>query len=301
MLAGMAKLAGGTLLSRGLFGGPSEAGTSRYAPKLSVQAYIWIQQFQSQKKTIGEGVEEALAAIHQAGYRRVELLSDFFQPDVRAKTLALLAKYELEPATTYAGGTMHEAPAAEKAIAEILELARVLKGAGTRWIVTNPSPKPRQARKSDEELNTQARYLNQLAGELHKLGVGLMIHHHTPELVDNAREWRHLLGHTDPQLVFCCVDVNWAVRGGQDALAFLRKTGDRLVSLHLRNDMQGVWMEDFGPGDIDYQKVADYLKQINFNGYLVVELAYEKDTKIARSLEEDLRLSKLYAERVFGL
>jgi inosose dehydratase len=91
------------------------------------------------------------------------------------------------------------------------------------------------------------------------------------------------------------------MRGGQAPLAFLREVGGRLASLHLRNDQQGVWMEDFGPGDIDYAKVAEYLKEIRFSGYLVVELAYEKATRIARSLEEDLRLSRLYAEKVFDL
>jgi inosose dehydratase len=128
-----------------------------------------------------------------------------------------------------------------------------------------------------------------------------MVHHHTPELADNAREWRFQLQHTDPQLVFCCVDVNWAVRGGQEPVAFLREAGNRLASLHLRNNQEGAWTEDFGAGDIDYSKIADYLKEIGFSGYLVVELAYEKRTKITRPLEEDLRLSRLYAEQVFGL
>jgi inosose dehydratase len=167
--------------------------------------------------------------------------------------------------------------------------------------VTNPSPKPHGERKTDAELGLQARNLNRLGAELHKQGVHLMVHHHTPELVDNAREWRFQLQHTDPQLVSCCVDVDWAVRGGQEPLAFLREVGKRLASLHLRNDQQGVWMEEFGAGDIVYSKITDYLKEIGFSGYLVVELAYEKSTKITRSLEEDLRLSRLYAEKVFGL
>jgi sugar phosphate isomerase/epimerase len=60
-------------------------------------------------------------------------------------------------------------------------------------------------------------------------------------------------------------------------------------------------MEEFGPGDIDYSKITDYLKEIGYSGYLVVELAYEKGTTTTRSLEDDLRLSRLYAEKVFGL
>jgi sugar phosphate isomerase/epimerase len=84
-------------------------------------------------------------------------------------------------------------------------------------------------------------------------------------------------------------------------MPFLRRVGARIESLHLRNSQQGVWMEDFGPGDVDYSQVAEYLHQINYKGFLVVELAYEKDTVITRSLEDDLRRSRIYTEKVFGL
>jgi len=301
MLSGMSKLAGATLLNRRLLLGSSEASAAHYAPKLSVEIYIWIQHLASEKKTLAEGVDEVLASFHGAGYRRVELNQDFFKPELRERTFALLAKYNLAPETIYAGTTMHEAAAAEKSVKEVVEVARLLKPHGTRVIVTNPSPKPGQARKTDEELDTQAKYVDQLGAELHQQGMKLALHHHTPELVDNAREWRHLLQHTNPRRVYCCVDVHWAYRGGQEVMTFIRETGHRLVELHLRNSKQGVWTEDFGPGDIDYQKVADYLRGISFKGYLVVELAYEKDTQIIRSLDEDLRLSRQYAEKIFAL
>jgi len=301
MLSGMAKLAGATLLSRRLLLGGNATSAAHYAPKLSVEVYIWTQQLASEKKTLAEGVDEVLASFHGAGYRRVELNQDFFKPELRERTLALLAKYKLAPETIYAGTTLHEAAAAEKSVKESVELARLLKPHGTRIIVTNPSPKPNHATKTDEELGTQAKYVDQLGAELHQQGITLALHHHTPELVDNAREWRYLLQHTNPRRVYCCVDVHWAYRGGQEVMTFIRETGDRLVELHLRNSKQGVWMEDYGPGDIDYQKVADYLRGIGFTGYLVVELAYEKGTQITRSLDEDLRLSRIYTDKIFGL
>jgi len=295
MFYGVAKLAGATLLSRQLLFG------AQYAPKLSVEIYIWIQHLETEKKTLAEGVEEVLASFHGAGYRRVELNQDFFRPPLRERTFTLLAKYHLAPETVYAGTTLHETAAAEKSVREVVELAGVLKPHGTRVIVTNPSPKPGQALKTEEELDTQAKYVNRLAEEIRGLGMKLALHHHTPELLEHAREWRHLMQHTDPSRVYCCVDVHWAYRGGQEVMNFLSETGDRLVELHLRNSRQGIWMEDFGPGDIDYQKIADYLRGISFSGYLVVELAYEKGTEVTRSLDEDLRLSRLYTEKVFGL
>jgi inosose dehydratase len=276
------------------------AGSSSYLPILTTQIYVWTQQFQKQNTPYLDGLEEALPAIRRAGYPRVELMADFLRPHLRSKTLALLKKHELEMPTMYSGSTLHEPEAAEKSIAEILELAEALEPAGLRALTTNPSPKPRQARKSEEELNLQARSLNRLGDELQKRGVRLLVHHHTPELVDDAHEWRHQLEHTDPELVSCCVDVHWAFRGGREPLAFLRETGHRLASVHLRNSRGGVWTEDFDDGDVDYRKIADYLKEMKYDQYLVVELAYEKGTEITRSLEENLRRSRLYTEKLFG-
>lgn len=297
MLGRVAALGGAAFASR-LGGARAAAG---YHPVLSVQAYIWIQHFEKWKKSLAEGAEEMLATFQRAGYRNVDLNDAFFAPPLRAQTLDLLRKNGLAMPTFYANSVMHEARLAEHSIKTILELAEATKSAGVRGIVTNPSPKPNPGRKSDGELAVQARNLNLLGAELQKLGVRLMVHHHTPELVENAREWRHQLANTDPRLVGCCVDLHWAYRGGQEPMAFLREAGPRLESLHLRNSKGGVWMEDFRDGDVNYHAVADYLKETGYQGYLVVELAYENGTTVTRSLEEDLKLSRIYTERTFGL
>jgi inosose dehydratase len=301
ILGNVVKFAGATLIPPGLIWGSPDKGAGGYAPKLSVEGYIWTQYFASQKVTLAEGDEEALRETHQAGYQRVELSADFFTPVVREHTRELLAKFALNPESIYAGTTLHEPPAAERSIQFVLELARFLKPLGTRVIITNPSPKPNQQRKSENELKTQAHYINQLGAALRRQGIRLLLHHHTPELRDNAREWWYELQHTNPKLAGCCVDVHWAYRGGQEVMPFLRRVGTRIESLHLRNSQHGAWMEDFGPGDVDYTQVAEYLHQINYEGFLVVELAYEKDTVMTRGLEEDLRRSRIYTEKVFGL
>ena len=268
MLTGVAKLAGATLLSQPALFGSGPAAGARYRPKLSVQNYIWIQRLEVEKKTLADGLDEVLSSFLDAGYPRVELGSGFFTQELRDKTLALLDQYKMVPETFFPDSTMYEASAAEKSVNDALELARLLQPHGTRVIVINPVPKPENAPKTDEELNTQARYVAQLGDELHNLGMKLALHHHTPELINNQREWRHLMQHTDPNRVYCCVDVHWAYRGGQDVMTFLRAARDRLLVLHLRNSKEGVWMEDFGPGDVDYPSVANYLRTIKFEGYL---------------------------------
>ena len=298
-LRNAAELAAGSLAAPRL--ALSSTQRTSYSPKLSIEGYIWTQYFAAQKLTLAEGVEEALRETHQAGYRRIELSAEFFAPEVRKRTSELLEKFELSPESVYAGTTLHEPPAAEMSIRSVLELAAFLKPLGTRVIITNPSPKPNQERKSDLELRTQAHYINQLGAALRHRGVRLLLHHHTPELREQAREWWYELEHTSPKNAGCCVDVHWAYRGGQEVMPFVRRVGARLESLHLRNSQHGVWMEDFGPGDVDYAPLAAYLHDIKYQGFLVVELAYEKGTPMTRGLEEDLRRSRLYTEKVFGL
>ena len=59
-------------------------------------------------------------------------------------------------------------------------------------------------------------------------------------------------------------------------------------------------MEVFGDGDIDYRGVAAHLKSELLEPLLIVELAYRPDTVITRPLEEDLRLTRIYAEHIFN-
>ena len=96
------------------------------------------------------------------------------------------------------------------------------------------------------------------------------------------------------------VDVDWIKRGGQDVMTLVKEAGKRITSLHLRSAQNGVWMEEFGDGDVDYREVAAYLKKQKWSGLMLVELAYEKGTKPTRGLEENLRRSREYAEKIFA-
>ncbi len=268
-----------------------------YKPELAVQFYVWQQQFREEKKTVAQGMEEAFAAVARAGYKRVDLTSQFWTPEVRAKTRALLKQHRLEAPVVYNGGAMHEPALAEKTIADTLAIAEVAKAAGARALTFNTAPL--KQRKTDEQIAVQAKFLDRLGAGLRDRKMDLMIHQHAPEMAENSREWRYELAHTDPKLVKFCLDVDWVKRGGQDPMTLLRECAPRLRSLHLRSMRQGVWMEEFGDGDVDFRQVAAFLRKTGFQGWLVVELAYEKDTRKTRTLEENLRRSREYAERIF--
>ena len=280
---------------------PAWAAAAGYKPKISVATYIWVQQFGSRKIKPIDGLDEAYGSLHRAGYRYVELINSFLQGDLRAKTITLMKKYKLRCSLAYNGGPMHENAGAEKTIATTLDIAQAAKSLGAVGMVLNPSPLPKGARKTDDELRIQADNVNKLGRQLKARGMRLMLHNHAPEMMENAREWRHLLHNTDPQLVWTCLDTDWVRYGKQDVLALVKESGKRIGDIHLRNTQNGVWMEDLGSGDIDYAAVAGYLKGIGYDGYLAVELAYAHETPITRSVEEDLRRSREFTEKTFGV
>lgn len=278
--------------------GTSLGAARGYKPALAAQFYIWVQKFDREKKSLAEGAGEAFRSVRRAGYKRIELMSNLFTDDARDHTLAAIRENGLEIPIVYNGCTMHEEAAAEKAIEENLKLAETIRPTGSRIIEINADGKPHGAAKTDAELAVQARCMTRLAEALKARGFGLLIHNHTPEMENNAREWRAMLRDTPAGF---CLDLHWVYRAGQDPLGLLREAGKRVGGLHLRNSQRGVWTEAFGDGDMDYRPIAAYLKESGYSGYLMVELAYEKDTQVTRPLEEDLRISREYAQKLFGV
>jgi inosose dehydratase len=268
---------------------------------MSVEGYIVQQYATRQKKPLGDVLAEVFGMAHAAGFHNIEINQGFFTSELRERTLALLKANELRMPSVYVGGAMHTRDAAAATTARALEIAGLCKPFGCVAVVNNPDPKPAAAQKTDEELTVQASSLNYLGQILKRNGFELRVHHHTPELVDNAREWRHILQHTDPKYVALCLDLDWVHQGGLKPLDLLKEAGNRVHEIHVRNAKDKLWLEDLEDGDVDYREIAAFMKQEKLKPLVVVELAYRDNTTITRPLVEDLRLSRIYAEQVFGL
>ena len=268
---------------------------------MAVEAYIFQQYAQSLKQPLDAVIPSALRMAQAAGFRNIELNTAFFTPAERARTLSLVRSCSLQMPSVYVGGAMHEVDKAEQTIARAVEFGDLCRPFGCKAVVNNPDPKPNEQPKTESELAVQAEWLNRMGRTLAGHGFELRIHHHTPQLENNAREWRHILQHTDPEYVHICVDVDWAYEGGFEPISFLQEAGNRLREIHARSARNKLWLEDLEDSDIDYRRVAEYLRQHGLNPLIVIELAYRPNTIVTRTLEEDLRLSRLYAEKVFGV
>lgn len=269
--------------------------------QIAVEGYIFAQYAQSVKKPLDAVMAQVLSMARRAGFRNIELNTQFFEPPGRNQTLSLLRSEDLSMPSVYVGGPLHQRELADRTIATALEIGAVCKPFGCKAIVTNPDPKANNAAKTDTELAVETDSLNRMGHALAQHGFQLRVHHHTPQLENNAHEWRAILQDTDPRYVFICVDVDWAYEGGYEPVPFMREVGNRLHEIHVRSAKNKIWLEDVEDSDIDYRKVAEYLKQEHLTPLIVVELAYRPNTVIKRSLEEDLRRSRIYTEKVFGI
>jgi inosose dehydratase len=240
-----------------------------------------------------------VAGCKAAGYRTIEIMSALFAKGGHQTLSRLRAEHGVEFPVVYDGRPIHQRDTIDQSIAAALDSARLAKQLGAGAINFNPTPKPGGELKTPAELDIEAGAINRLGEALAKDGMRLFLHQHSPEMKENAREWRHWLRNTDPKLASFCLDTDWVLRGGQDVMTILEEAMPRLASMHLRSSKQKVWAETFGDGDIDYRQVAARLKKAGYRGFLFVELAYEKDTAITRPLVENLRIAREYAERVF--
>ncbi len=291
----VALLLGGVPAARG------ESSEKGYNPKVCVGLYAWVQDRGKKGTSLWDDLDAVFGEVHEAGFNAVEgFLGDFFGNDERAeRTRRLAAKHKITLAGLYTGAPLHNEEAGRKAMASILEMAKRAKASPNPFIDVNPDPLPGGAKKTDEQLATQVRLLNELGKQLSELGMSLVIHNHAPEIQHNAREYRYNVQHVDPAYVGFCIDTDWFKRGGQDATQLTKEAGRKIKAAHLRNGKDGVWLETLGPGDVDYEAIAEFLREIHFTGWLSLELAIEGGTKVTHGIVENHRLGREYIEKVF--
>lgn len=209
-----------------------------------------------------------------------------------------LNQHGLSMKSLYVNSILHDPAQAEASITQVLEIARAAKSLGTKIIVTNPSPIRwgGDEDKSDEQLRFQASALDRLGELLAKDGLTLAYHNHDAELRQGGREFHHMLTATNADFVKLCLDAHWIYRGcGNsevavfDALAHYWK---RVVELHLRQSVNGIWTEAFSmQGDINYTRLFDFLQERGRQPHLVLEQAVEAQSPQALSVIQAHRKS----------
>jgi len=216
--------------------------------------------------------------------------------------LVLLDKYGLCINHIWHSGRLYPAEMAEKTISRTIDVLDRCEPLGSSEFFFDPFGD--KGPLSEEEASIQNRGLDRIGREVVNRGMKLCVHNHEGPMRYDAKEWRGVLRNTDPALVSMCLDLDWTWQAGTDPFPLLYEAGDsgRLGALHLRTQHMKITdqtMED--GGDIDFYRVANYLKKIEFDGTLVEETEWMKETKVTRSPRENKRLARIWCEKVFGV
>lgn len=249
------------------------------AMPVSCNSYNWLTFYRRSGGVWGKNLDEDFMEFSKTGIKAYEPgLSGL---EEARQLIPVLKKYGIAMPSVYVNSTLHQKDKAAESISAVLKIADELKSFGTKIIVTNPSPIKWGSNdlKTDAELETQAKSMEELGRQLKQRGMTLAYHTHEIELKAGAREFHHILLNTSPEFVSFCFDVHWIYRGSSNSQVavfdVLKLYGKRVVELHLRQSKGEIWSETFGEGDIDYARLAIELKKLNLRPHLVIEQCIE--------------------------
>jgi inosose dehydratase len=270
---------------------------------ISSNTYNWFTFYKREGKDWGKDWNACIKEYTQCGLTAIEPGFSTLT-DVKA-LLPVLDKHKISIPSVYANSVLHKREEGKKSMETILSIAEVIKNHGTQILVTNPTPIRwgGDEVKTDAELSIQLENLEELGKQLKNLGISLAYHTHDTELMGGAKEFHHMLQNTSKENVSFCFDVHWVFRGSQDsALAVydvMKMYGDRIIELHLRQSVNGVWSQTFGPGDIDYTKIANALQRLQLRPHLVIEQCIEDKTVVNINVVEAHKRNLIAVKQVF--
>lgn len=295
--------AGAALAAGGLFAAAkdlnrAEGAVSIPKKKVVVGAHPWVYAATQPKNDIYPVLDQIFADMKYAGMDGVELMHTALQPDGAVDRIAkLIEKNQLPVIGTSFSGKMWNAKKQGEVLQDAeLVVTRLAKlGGKTLGTSVGSSPKP----KTDEQLDAQAECLKKVIALCKANGVELNLHNHTYEVTNNEHDLKGTLARVPD--VKLGPDLNWLIRAGVDPVDFIKRHADRIVFLHLRDQKaDGKWSEAMGEGDTDYAAIAAVLKEIDFSGYAVIELAHESDFTPTRPLRESLKISREFVRTKIG-
>jgi sugar phosphate isomerase/epimerase len=181
-----------------------------------------------------------------------------------------------------------------------LTIPRLAKlGGRTLGVSVGPIKWGEKIRKTAEQLDAQAEVLRKLLALCARHGVVLNLHNHTYEVENDMHDLEGTLARIPD--IKLGPDLNWLVRAGVDPAGFIRKFGRRIVFMHLRDQKKnGRWSEGLGEGDTDFAAIGRALREIEFKGDVVIELAHESGFQLTRPLGETWKLSRKFVKDVLG-
>jgi sugar phosphate isomerase/epimerase len=275
---------------------------TRNRSNVVVGGHPWVYAATQRNHDITPVLPQIFADMHYAGLDAIELMHTALRPDDAVERIRLLSSQHSLPVIgmSFSGAMWDRAQhgaVLDDARLVIPRLAQV--GGRTLGISVGAVQWGAMIRKSPEQLDAQADCLREIFALCDAHDIVPNLHNHTYEVENDLHDLRGTLKRLPGTKLG--PDLNWLVRGGVDPAWFLREFGPQIVFLHLRDQhADGRWSEALGEGDMDWEGIAEALRDIQFRGDAIIELAHESDFVPTRPLRESLRLSRVFVRETLG-
>ena len=263
--------------------------------------------------------EQGLKEAHDLGYRACETFTHIgLEYEDRLDDFRkLLDSHEMKLSALYAGatggGNFGDPTKFEDCVAYNGRVAKLLAAMGADRIVFGPGRRPEGGPDADY-LKQVAKTVNEAAKATLEHGVKACLHPHMYTEVQDRNEIDYVLENTDPNYVFFAPDTAHIHKAGFDPVAVMRDHADRIAYLHLKDvtpedpDAESfpIIMEkadqalpifcELGLGTVNLTGCVDFLREINYNGWITVEIDQSTSTPL-----NSMTICRDYVEKELGV
>jgi inosose dehydratase len=207
-----------------------------------------------------------------------------------------VSKRNLYVCTISFGGPVNDPAQHKRVVENAKEAMRFLQGFGAKHLVVFPPSRMKPGRDVDAAFQAMCKGFNLVGEAANEMGFQAGLHNHLDEMVQGPDEVDRCMALTDPKLFNFAPDTAHLHLGGSDVVKMYEKYKDRLVfmdykdarwttpktdltlpngKVYPRDSAEAKFFEsiyDLGDGDIDFPACHRILKQIQYKGWICVDL-----------------------------
>ena len=258
--------------------------------------------------TWGGNDDQAIADISALGFPGIQLRANAVARfrERPAELRDLLARHRLTFVALSSGNVSIDPAKEAEVITQHVGHARFLRDAGGLYLqLIDERPRWRAVEAAD--YTRLGRLLTEIGKRTADIGIPIGYHHHAGSIGEKPDEIERVLDATDPRYVRLLLDVAHYKVGGGDPAAAIRRHGDRLLFLHIKDvrtrapGASGAPFQfvELGRGEVDLPAAFAALRDARFGGWCIVEL--DGVTEPGRTAKEANGISRRYLEQVIGL
>ena len=268
--------------------------------KISVGAHVWVYAATQPGYDVSPVLSQIFSDMAYAGFDGVETMEHPLRSEVYTKQIGeLIGQHKIKLTGSSYGADMWNKSKQNEIYEDVDRIFTNMASVGGRTFGVSVG-EPAGRKKTEAEFDAQAELLKKLIALGLKKGIVLNLHNHTVEVVDNMFDLRGTLKRIPD--VKLGPDLNWLLRAGVDPISFLKEFRKQIVFMHLRDQLKnGKWPESMGEGDVDFKQIAGVMKEINFEGDAIIELAHENGFVRTRPLKESLKMSRDFMRKTMGI